>query len=91
MRRAVQLRGTFQQALKPRFGIPAAVAAVVCAGNALFEPDPLNFGIAMGGFFAFKPALLLQVWDDCKFFFAPDFKKEREKLLAKYQPTERRP
>jgi hypothetical protein len=89
-RKLAEARGVYAQALKPRLLAPVGVAAAVAAVNAaswalagLVEPEPLNFGFAVAGFLAFKPALLLAVWDDCLQFLVPEY--DREEVLAKYR------
>lgn len=89
-RKLAEARGVYAQALKPRLLAPVGVVAAVAAVNAaswalagLVEPEPLNFGFAVAGFLAFKPALLLAVWDDCLQFLVPEY--DREEVLAKYR------
>jgi len=90
LRKLAEVRGVYAQALKPRLLAPVGVAAAVAAVNAvswalagLVEPEPLNFGFAFAGFLAYKPALLLALWDDCLQFLVPEY--DKEEVLAKYR------
>jgi len=89
-RKLAEVRGVYTQALKPRFLAPVGVAAVVTVVNSVswaiagfVEPEPLNFGFAVAGFLAFKPAMLLAVWDDCLQFLIPEY--DQDEILAKYR------
>ena len=64
-----------------RCGLQVLRFCTLVAG--LVEPEPLNFGFAFAGFLAYKPALLLALWDDCLQFLVPEY--DKEEVLAKYR------
>lgn len=68
-RNAAKLGAAYRQALNPRLLVPAGLLGACAAWNAAFPEFPLGVveaGCALGGFWSYKVALVLKVYDDLK-------------------------
>lgn len=70
LRRAAQLVAAYRHAWNPRLVVPVALGAGVYAWNHFVSPGrPLSVaeeGCLLAGFLAYKPSLLLLLWDAYK-------------------------
>ena len=91
LRAKIQLSGPFKQGLlKRRLAIPVAIGAAASLLNHLVllpEGSPkaefLPYAAVLFGFFSYKAALVVQIWNQVKIMLVPQF--DVEEFLRKYE------
>ena len=79
----MQLSGPLKQGLKARMLIPVALGATSGLFHLFLGDDGLPFSAVLFGFFSYKLALVVQVWNALKVLLVPKF--DVDEFLKKYE------